>query len=106
MKKAITIYSKISCAIFIIIISLFIISATVNYFYRDINNQYWSDSHVQRIFDKTIEILLYFTMYNGIFLLATGVYLLFQKKKVLGILSIALPIIFYGIIFYSMITTL
>jgi len=100
MKKVIEIYSKISCAIFITVIGYIIIFATLGYFHR--NDKNWIYSYRENILQKIFDLLIYFTLYNGIFLLTAGIYLLFQKNKILGIVSVSLPIIFYVFIWYAL----
>jgi|SRR5579862_6930737 len=89
MKKAIEIYAKISCALAILVI----IDALTDFLHKN-NPNY---PYKKDIFTQILEIAFIITLYNGIFLFAAGIYLLFQKNKLWGILSVAIPVILYTI---------
>jgi hypothetical protein len=94
MKKTIERYSQISCAIAISVLVYGGISYLI-----DILNKNKDYSYKENIFTHIQNIFFTITLYNGVFLLAAGVYLLFQKNKILGILSVSLPVIFYLILY-------
>jgi hypothetical protein len=90
MKKVIERYSQISCAIAISLLGYGIIAYLI-----DVLDKTKDYSYKENIFIHVLNIFFTITLYNGVFLLAAGVYLLFQKNKLWGILSVSLPVIFY-----------
>jgi hypothetical protein len=59
--------------------------------------------NVGRLYEVA-DVALMLTVVNLIGLFGAGIYLLFKKKKILGILSIGVPVIFFSYFLHGLLT--